>query len=207
MPWRHVPDRSRPVSQAHVKKTLLPALLSLLALACFDPLYEDPGQVDALSWAVCCVSGEVDTCACDSELGCEVSFRACEAGRCTSSLSQSCDAPGIKTDSGVEIQDAGTQYDGGVSTDAGTPTDGGVSTDAGTDGGVQDGGVDGGVQDGGTDGGTPDAGPPPASYGPCCDPDTNTVTTCACPATGCGALPPFTPCANRRCVAWGEQCR
>jgi hypothetical protein len=205
MPWRHVPDRSRQVSLSHVKKSLLPALLSLLAVACFDPLYEDPGDVDALSWAVCCVGGQVDTCACDSQSGCDMPFRACEAGRCMASFSQACTAPGANTDGGVSGLDGGTEADGGISIDAGTDGGTDAGTDGGTDGGV-DGGTDGGV-DGGTDGGPQDAGPQPTpTYGPCCDADTNTVTTCACPASGCGALPPFTPCANRRCVPQGAVC-
>ncbi|RKH17307.1 hypothetical protein D7X74_12925 [Corallococcus sp. CA047B] len=174
---------------------LLPAvLLALLGAGCFDPLYEDLDPLGEVTWAVCCVSGQVDTCRCESPDGCPAAFRACAEGTCAESLSQSCG--GFGTDGGMEqSRDAGT----GVNTDAGTSTDGGISIDAGTS-------TDAGT-DGGTDAGPMDAGPgdPGTAYGPCCNPTTHKVTTCACPASGC-ANPPFTPCAASRCALEGERC-
>ncbi|MFB1481850.1 hypothetical protein [Corallococcus sp. RDP092CA] len=179
-----------------MKRFALATLVALLG-ACFDPLYEDPDLLGDVSWAVCCVSGQVDTCPCGGEDGCETSFRACASGTCTTSRNESCagpstqDAGGMPTDGGTST-DAGTEVDAGTEMDAGTSTDGGVPGDAGTDAGV-----DGGV----------DAGPgPSSSYEPCCDPVTRRVTTCVCAASGCGSTPPFTPCASSRCALAGESC-
>ncbi|MBN8226692.1 hypothetical protein JYK02_04130 [Corallococcus macrosporus] len=177
-----------------MKRIVLASLLALLA-ACFDPLYEDPSLIGEASWAVCCVGGQVDTCLCEEAEVCDTTFRACAAGTCTVSLSQSCgsvqgsqDAGGADTDGGVVIQDGGTATDAGTSIDAGTSTDAGTATDAGTDAGV-------------------DAGPQtPPSYEPCCDPSTHRVTTCVCAPSGCGSNPPFTPCASTRCALAGESC-
>lgn len=194
-----------------VKRFVLATLVALLG-ACFDPLYEDPDLLGEVSWAVCCVSGQVDTCPCADGDTCNTSFKACASGTCTASRNDTCagpstqDAGGVPTDSGVIIEDAGTTSDAGswsdagTTSDAGTSTDGGLPGDAGTDAGV-DGGTDAGM-DGGTDGG------PQINYGyePCCHPVTHRVTTCACDTAGCGTAPPFTPCASSRCALAGESC-
>ncbi|RKH90020.1 hypothetical protein D7Y21_08100 [Corallococcus sp. AB045] len=178
-----------------MKRLVLAPLVALLG-ACFDPLYEDPDELGEVSWAVCCVRNQVDTCLCEDPDGCEIRFQACSAGTCTPSLRDSCETlPGS--------QDGGSSFDGGAGVDAGTTDagtgieDGGTSTDAGTS---TDGGIDAGV-DAGTD-----AGPPPVTnYAPCCDPSTHRVTTCRCEATGCSSAS-FTPCASGRCALNGESC-
>ncbi|WP_147443934.1 hypothetical protein [Corallococcus sicarius] len=181
-----------------MKRLRTAAILALLGTGCFDPLYEDPDPLGEVTWAVCCVSGQVDTCPCDASDGCPSTFRACAAGTCAESLSQSCyssdqDAgaagtwdSGTSTGTDAGMVDAGMPMDGGISTDGGTGTDGGISTDAGP---------------------APDAGTQPGDigYAPCCDPANHQVTTCACPASGC-SNPPFTPCASGRCALTGERC-
>lgn len=190
-----------------MNRLLTATLFALLGAGCFDPLYEDPDPLGEVTWAVCCVSGQVDTCPCDSPDGCPATFRACAAGTCAESQSQSC-GPG-KDGGASSSQDGGAGTDAGMTdaggADAGMESDGGMPFDAGVmDGG---GGTDAGVQDGGTDAGTVDAGPddPGPAYGPCCDPNTHRVTTCACPSSGC-ANAPFTPCAYARCALAGERC-
>ncbi|MGE6761230.1 hypothetical protein ACQKGO_24655 [Corallococcus interemptor] len=173
-----------------MKRPVLASLLALLG-ACFDPLYEDPDLLGEVSWAVCCVRNQVDTCPCDDDDGCNASFRACASGTCAASRNDSCPGPSTQ-DAGGEPTDSGTTIDAGTTTDAGTSTDGGIPADAGTDAGV----------DAGTD-----AGPQPSSgYEPCCSPATHRVTTCVCAASGCGSNPPFTPCASGRCALAGESC-
>ncbi|WP_223646961.1 hypothetical protein [Corallococcus sp. EGB] len=182
-----------------MKRFVLATLVALLG-ACFDPLYEDPDLLGGVSWAVCCVRGQVDTCPCDDGDTCNTSFKACASGTCTASRNDSCagpatqDAGGVPNDGGVNIEDAGTPSDAGTESDAGTATDAGASTDGGI---PMDAGVDGGV----------DGGPQPSyGYEPCCPPGTHRVTTCVCAASGCGSTAPFTPCSSGRCALAGESC-
>lgn len=133
----------------------LVALAAALVLSCFDPLYEDLGQVRI--WVVCCQQGQIDTCPCAAQAGCTPDLRACAGGRCAMSATATCSG----------TYDAGSSSDGGYS-----PPDGGPPTDAGT--------ADGGATDGGS---SQDGGHWPPEYELCCF--AGVVTTCACPASGC----------------------
>lgn len=147
-----------------LRLSLIAVALGLLVVACFDPLYAEPGVIR--SWVVCCPNGTVSTCPCEDVGGCEVDLRPCASGACVAPATEQC--------SGADVQDAGQDgggsSDGGSGSDGGSPSDGGSSDAGGSDAGPAE---DGGVPS--TDAGT--------DYALCCV--SGHVTTCACPSSGC----------------------
>ena len=172
-------------------KALRSALLAVIAVSCFDPLYElEPGT----SWTVCCRSGKVDTCSCADELHCAFQLTACPANTCVEVGSCNGGTGGGVGGSGGSGGAAGSGTGGGfVTSDAGTSEDAGMGNG---DGGLV---VDGG---GVADAGPPDAGLPITGYEPCCV--QNHVASCACFGACSGAS--FTACSRGRCVATGVSC-
>lgn len=167
-----------------------------LAAACLDPLFEDLGRplgnsgekgpdqenaagvdpengftTDKPRYAVCCVAGRVDTCACAPGASCSFDLVACAYGSCAtrspSNLTPSCGGGG--GDGGMAWDAGGNQRDGGEDSDGGypTPSDGGVPMDE--------------------------------SFLACCNAFTQRVDTCGCPSTGC-PISPFTSCGGGTCV-------
>ena len=200
----------------------------LVAAACLDPLYEEGAHLTP-GWVLCCPSGVVDTCFCESASSCQPEPAACAGGRCAPALAL-CPGPtggGAGTGGGGAGAGGGSgggAGTGGGATGGGTATgggggssDGGVIFDGGfADGGISDGGADGGISDGGAGGGSgggagggSGGGTGGGSGGGTGGGGTGTsfefcclnarVTTCACPLSGC-TNSPFTPCPGGGCV-------
>ncbi len=181
----------------------------LVAAACLDPLYEEGAHLTP-GWVLCCPSGVVDTCYCESASSCEPEPAACSGGRCAPALSLCTNFP--MADAGTTGGGTGTGggSGGGAGTGGGAAGGGGGSSDAGatTDAGVSDAGVSDGGTGGGSGGGTGggsgggigggSGGGTGTTFEFCCF--NSRVTTCACPNSGC-TNPTFTPCPGGGCIA------
>ena len=193
-------------------------LILATGLACLDPLYED-GM--SSGYFVCCQNGSVGTCACVTGTSCLPSFKACAAGRCSSTPScrsgtgggNSATAGGSSAAGGTsagggtfDAGSAGGSAGGGAAAGgtagataggaAGATAGGSATSDAGVGGGLAGGGLaGGGLAGGGLAGGGGAVVEPEYEF--CCL--SGVVTTCVCAPTGCTSAP-FTPCASNRCV-------
>ncbi|MDP2270943.1 MAG: hypothetical protein Q8K32_09450 [Archangium sp.] len=203
----------------------------LVAAACFDPLYEEGAHLTP-GWVLCCPSGVVDTCFCESASSCQPEPVACAGGRCAAvqalcTLHPNQDAGiGGGNGAGGGGAGAGGGSGGGAGTGGGAAGGGGGTADSGVylDAGVVDaglsdagagggsGGGTGGGSGGGTGGGTGGGsgggtgGGTSTSFEFCCL--NARVTTCACPLSGC-TNSSFTPCPGGGCVPGSnaEVCR
>ncbi len=139
-------------------------LILATGLACLDPLYED-GM--SSGYFVCCQNGSVGTCACVTGTTCLPSFKACAAGRCSSTPScRSGTGGGNSATAGGSSAAGGTSAGGAAAGGAAGATAGGAAgataggaagataggsatSDAGVGGGLAGGGLAGGGLAGG----------------------------------------------------------